>query len=176
MFIVTRTFALHLSSTSIWAYLKKSKRPHKLLTLWTVQMLDQLSILLTHPLRHTKNTFLLASGKLHEIATDKFHEAFELLDDCISTLRKFKCGTGTIPSCPLLMANEAKAAKAKIDKAPECNAGPDTFGMGFTSPDAKCQCSGKPANATPSADSLSGTLIYTSSDMMPSINEANPTM
>ena len=76
-------------------------------------MLDQLSILLTHPLRHTKNTFLLTSGKLHEIASDKFHEAFELLDDCVSLLRKFECGTGTIPSWPLLMADEVKAARAK---------------------------------------------------------------
>ena len=79
-------------------YLKKSNRPHKPLVLWTVQMLDQLSILLTHPLRHTKNTFLLASGKLHEIALDKFLKAFELLDDCASTLLKFECSTGTIPS------------------------------------------------------------------------------
>jgi hypothetical protein len=68
------------------AYLKKSNQPHKPLILWTVQMLDQLSILLTHPLRHTKNTFLLASGRLHKITTDKFHEAFKLLVDCISTL------------------------------------------------------------------------------------------
>jgi hypothetical protein len=80
-------------------------------------MLDQLSILLTHPLHHTKNTLLLASGKLHKIASDKFLKAFKLLDDCISTLRKFKCGTCTILSCPLLMADEAKTARAKGDKA-----------------------------------------------------------
>jgi hypothetical protein len=139
-------------------------------------MLDQLSILLTPPLHHTKNTFLLASGKLHEITTDKFHEAFELLDNCVSTLHKFERGTSTIPACPLLMADEAKAAKAKVDKAPKCNAGPNTPGMGFTTPDAQCQCSGKPADATPLADDLSGTLIYTGSNMMPSVNEANPTM
>jgi len=121
MFVIARTFALHLSSTSMRVYLKKSNRPHKPLVLWTIEMLDQLSILLTHPLRHTKNTFLLASGKLHEITSDKFHEAFELLDDCVSTLCKFECGTSTIPSCPLLMADEAKAAKAKVDKASKCN-------------------------------------------------------
>ena len=49
-------------------------------------MLDQLSIFLTHLLHHTKNTFLLTSGKLHEITSDKFHKAFKLLDDCVSTL------------------------------------------------------------------------------------------
>jgi hypothetical protein len=158
------------------AYPKKSNRPHKPLVLWTVQMLDQLSTLLTHPLRHTKNTFLLTSGKLHEIASDKFHEAFELLDDHISTLRKFECDTGTISSCPLVMADEAKAAKAKVDKAPKRNTGFDASAPGFTTPDAKCLHSGKLANATPSADDLSSTLIYTGSDMMPSVNEANPAM
>jgi hypothetical protein len=50
MFVVARTFALHLSSASMRSYLKKSNRPHKPLVLWTVQMLDQLSIVLTHPL------------------------------------------------------------------------------------------------------------------------------
>jgi hypothetical protein len=81
MFVVTRTLALHLSSASMRANLKKSNHPHKPLVLWTVHMLDQLSILITHPLQHTKNTFLLASGKIHEVAADKFSEAFELLDD-----------------------------------------------------------------------------------------------
>jgi hypothetical protein len=97
-YIVARTFALHLSSSSMRSYLKKSNRPHKPLVLWTVQMLDQLSILLTHPLCHMKNTFLLANNRLHEIASDKFIEAFELLDDCISNLHKFECGTGTARS------------------------------------------------------------------------------
>jgi hypothetical protein len=101
---------------------------------------------------------------------------FTLLDDCVSTLWKFECGTGTIPSCPLLMADEARAARSKIDKTPKCTSGPDASAMGFTSPDAKCQRSGKPANTTPSADDLSGTLIYTGTDMMPSVNEADPAM
>jgi hypothetical protein len=52
MFVVARTFALHLSSASMRSYLKKTNRPHKPLVLWLVQMLDQLSILLTHPLRY----------------------------------------------------------------------------------------------------------------------------
>ena len=56
-----------------------------------------------------------------EIASDKFHKALKLLDDCVSTLRKFECGTGKIPSCPLLMVDKAEAAKAKVDKAPKCN-------------------------------------------------------
>jgi hypothetical protein len=158
------------------AHLKKSSRPHKPLVLWTVQMLNQLSILITHPLRHTKNTFLLTSGKIHEIAADKFSEALELLDDCVSTLRKFECGTGTIPSCPLLMADEARAARSKADKPPKRTSGPDESTMGFTSSDAKRQRSGKPPDATPSGDDLSGTLVYTGADMMPSVNEANPAM
>jgi hypothetical protein len=82
-------------------------------------MLDQLSILLTHPLRQTKNTYLLANDRLSEIAPDKYVEAFELLDDCVGILRKFECGTGTIPSCPLLRADEAKIAEVKLDKAPK---------------------------------------------------------
>ena len=74
------------------------------------------------------------------------------------------------------MADEAKAAKAKVDKAPKRNTGADASGMGFTTPPAKRQHSGKPANTTPLADDLSGTLIYMNSDMMPSVNEANPVM
>jgi hypothetical protein len=74
------------------------------------------------------------------------------------------------------MADEAKAARSKLDKATKRPAGPDSTAMGFTSLDAKRQRSGKPADTTPSADDLSGTLIYTGSDMMPSVNEANPTM
>ena len=139
-------------------------------------MLDQLSILLTHPLCHTKNTFLMANDRLHKVATDKFHEAFELLDDCVSIFRKFKCGTGTIPSCPLLQADEAKATKAKFDKAPKHGNGSDAPGMGLVAHDTMRQHTGKPGNATPSADELSGTLIYTGTDMMPSVNEANPAM
>jgi hypothetical protein len=77
-------------------------------------MLDELSILLTHHLRFEKNTFLVTNNRLSEVASDKFVEAFELLNDCMSTLRKFKSGTGTIPSCPLLQADEAKVAKAKL--------------------------------------------------------------
>ena len=82
-------------------------------------MLDQLIILLTNPLRHTKNTFLLTSGKLHEITSDKFHKAFKLLDNCISTLRKSECGTGTISSCPLLMADESKGCQGQGRQGPE---------------------------------------------------------
>jgi hypothetical protein len=155
MFVVARTLALHLSSASMRAHLKKSNRPHKPLVLWTVQMLNELSILITHPLRHTKNIFLLASGKIHEIAADKFSKAFELLDDCVSTLRKFECGTGTIPSCPLLMADEARATRSKADKPPKRTSGPDASTMGFTSSDTKCQRSGKPPDATPSGDDSS---------------------
>jgi len=139
-------------------------------------MLDQLSILLTHLLRHTKNTFLLANDRLREVATDKFLEAFELLDDCVSTLQKFECGTGMIPSCLLLQAEEAKSAKSKLDKAAKRPAVTDTYGSGLIAPDTKRQHTGKPGDTTPSSNDLSGTLIYTGNDMMPSVNEANPAM
>lgn len=68
------------------AYLKKSNRPHKPLVLWVIQMINQLSILLMHPLRYTKNTLLGAKDKVVDIATDKFIEAFDLLNDCITTI------------------------------------------------------------------------------------------
>ena len=176
LFVVARTFALHLSSASMRSYLKKSNRPHKPLVLWTVQMIDQLSILLTHPLRHTKNAFLVTNDRLSEVASEKFVEAFELLDDCTSALRKLECGTGTIPSCPLLVADEAKAAKAKLDKAPKRTAGPDHTGAGLVTPDTKRQRGQRPGDTTPSADDLGGTLIYTGSDMMPTVNESTPSL
>jgi hypothetical protein len=121
------------------SYLKKSNRTHKPLVLWMVQMLDQLSILLTHLLRHAKNAFLVATDRLSEVTLDKFVEAFELLDDCMSTLRKFKSGTGTIPSCPLLQADEAKATKAKLNKVPKHTARHDPLGSGLVTPDTKRQ-------------------------------------
>ena len=177
MFVVARSFALHLSSPSMRSCLKKSNRPHKPLVLWTVQMIDQLSILLTHPLRHTKNTFLVASDRVAEIATDKFIEAFDLLDDCTSTLRKFESGTGTIPPCPLLLADEAKAAKAKADKGSKRAAGTDTISPSLPTHDSKRQRGSKQTDAAPpSADDLNGTLVYTGSDMMPTVNEANPSL
>ena len=176
MFVVARTFALHLSSSSMRASLKKSNRPHKPLVLWSVQMLDQLSILLTHPLRHTKNLYLLTNDRISEIATDKFTEAFELLEDCVSTLRKFECGTGTIPSCPLLQADEAKTAKAKLDKGAKRSTGNDNAGPGFVTPDPKRSRTGKPGDTMPSPDDLSGTLVYTGADMMPTVSEATPSL
>jgi hypothetical protein len=157
-------------------YHKKSNRPHKPLVLWTVQMLDQLSILLTHQLCQTKNTYLLANDRLSDIATDKYVEAFELLYDCVSILQKFECGTGTIPSCPLLQADKAKLVKAKLEKAPKCTAGVDTTSAGFITPDAKGARPGKSGDAAPSADDLSGTLVYTGADMMLTVNEANPSL
>ena len=91
-------------------------------------MIDQLSILLMHPLRHTNNAFLLSNDRLAKITTNKIREAFELLDNCVSTLRKFECSTGTIPSCPLFQADEAKTVRAKLNKTPKRPAGTDTSG------------------------------------------------
>jgi hypothetical protein len=173
MFVVAHSFALHLSSASMRFYLKKSSQPHKPLVLWMVQMLNQLSILLTHPLCHAKNAFLVANNMLSEVAPDKFAEVFELLDDCVSTLHKFESGTGTIPSCPLLQADEAKATKAKLDKAPKCSAGHDPLDLGIITPDTKHQQGSKPSDSTPSSDDLNGTLVYTDTDMMLTVNESN---
>ena len=112
-------------------------------------MLNQLSILLTHPLHHTKNKFLLASGKLHEIATDKFHDAFKLLNDCISTLQKFECGMGIMPSFPLIQADEAKAARTKLNKTSKRPAVANTSGAGSITPDSKHQRVGKTNDGHP---------------------------
>jgi len=176
MFVMACTFAIHLSFTSMHTYLKKSNCPHKPLVLWAIQILDQLSILLMHPLCHMKNAFHLGNDRLNKIATDKFHEAFELLNNCISTLRKFECGTRTIPSCPLLQANEARTTTAKLDKAPKCLAGPGTPGGGLVTPDTKRQCTRKANDAEPSTNNLSGTLAYTGANVMPLVNETNTLM
>ena len=104
MFVDVHTFALYLLLASMHSCLKKVAAHTRLL--WVLQMVDQLSILLTYPLHHTKNVFLPASGRMGEIASNKYHEVFEFLDDCTSTLHKFKCGTGTIPSCSILQDDE----------------------------------------------------------------------
>ena len=85
-----------------------------------VQKINQLSMHLTHPLRYTKNTFLVAHDKVADIATGKFIEAFNLLDNYISTLCKFESTMGTISSCPLLQADNLKHAKPKLDYPPKC--------------------------------------------------------
>jgi hypothetical protein len=48
--------------------------------------------------------------------------------------------------------------------------------MGFAAPDHKRQRNSKPGDSTPSPDDLSGTLVYTGSDMMPTVSEANPSL
>ena len=40
-------------------------------------------------------------------------------------------------------------------------------------PDLKRQRGPKPGDATPSGDDLNGTLVYTGTDMMPTVNETN---
>ena len=66
MFVFASSCALHITSSSMPAYLKKSNHSQKPLVLWVVQMTDQLIILLTHPLCHTQNTFLVAQDKVHQ--------------------------------------------------------------------------------------------------------------
>ena len=43
-------------------------------------------------------------------------------------------------------------------------------------PDTKRQRGQRPGDTTPSADDLGGTLIYTGSDMMPTVNESTPSL
>ena len=69
MFVMACTFAPHITSASMQSYLKKTNQPHRPLVLWVDQMLGQLSILLTHPLCHTKNASLITQQHCHQ----KFH-------------------------------------------------------------------------------------------------------
>ena len=83
----------------------------------------------------------------------------------MSTLCKFESGTGNIPSCPFLQADKAKAAKAKLNKAPKRTAGHDPHGSGLITPDTKRQRGLKPGDITPSGDDLNGMLVYTGTNM-----------
>ena len=65
---------------------------------------------------------------------------------------------------------------AKLDKAPKHTTWPDLIGVWLVTPDTKRQRTGKAHDIAPSADDLSGTLIYMGTNMMPSVNEANTTM
>jgi hypothetical protein len=94
----------------------------------------------------------------------------------VSTLRKFECGTGTIPSCPLLQADEAKVARTKLDKTSTRPTGTDASGARLITPDSKSQRVGKTNDNAPAINDLMGTLIYTGADMMPSVNETNPAL
>jgi len=134
---------------NICAVIEATNQPHRPLILWVVQMLDQLSILLTHPFRHTKNASLVAQDNINDIATNKFIEAFDLLDNCVSTLCKFKSGTGTIPSCPLLQADKLKQAKSKLDQLKR--AAPVDNHRGQPSSNTK---KARPSVITPTADNL----------------------
>ena len=87
----------------------------------------------------TLSVELWCAVTLESAAYKEFIKAFELLDDYVSTLHKFECGTGTILSCPLLQADEAKTAKAKLDKAPKHSASHDHAGTGLVTPDTKRQ-------------------------------------
>ena len=80
-----------------------------------------------------------------------------------------------ILSCPLLH-DEAKTAKAKLNRAPKRIASNDNAGTGFVTPNPKCQRNGKPGDTAPSPDDLPGTLVYTRSDMMPTTSKANPSL
>jgi hypothetical protein len=91
----------------------------------------------------------------------------------VSTLRKLESGTGTIPSCPLLQADKAKATKAKPNKAPKHSDGHDPLSSGLVTPDTKRQQGLKSSDATLSSSDLNGTLMYTGTNMMPTVNESN---
>lgn len=104
---------------------------------------------------------------------DKFQEAFDILDDCINTLRKFECGTGTLPSCPLLQADELKYSKIKQDKLLNCTVAHDPPPGYPAFVDIKKACTGP---TVPTSDELAGILIFNGKleDIMSSINKSNP--
>jgi hypothetical protein len=60
-----------------------------------------------------------------------------------------------------------------MDKMPKGTAGLDPHGSGLIMPDPKRQRGSKPGDVTPSGDDLNGTLVYTGTDMMPTVNKAN---
>jgi hypothetical protein len=60
-----------------------------------------------------------------------------------------------------------------MDRAPKCSAGLDPHGAGLITPYTKRQRGSKPTDATPTNDNLNGILVYTGTDMMPTVNETN---
>lgn len=76
-------------------------------------MLNELGILLTHFLCYAKNAFLVVQDKMGKISTNTFIEAFNLLDNHISTLHSSKwCMHHTILST---LVDDLKQAKTKQD-------------------------------------------------------------
>ena len=111
MYIIARGFAIQLSSTSMRRYFKMSGRSHTELILWVVQMIDQLSLLCTHPLRQLKNLHLMSSGHHSSISIEKLEEAMVMYEDAIDTLKKVATATGTVPVAPLLRTTPPKRSR-----------------------------------------------------------------
>lgn len=65
---------------------KKSRLPDKPLIIGVVHMVNQLSMLLTHPLCHTKNGYLSTTNSLCDVCTEMFCAAFKLFDNFLSIL------------------------------------------------------------------------------------------
>ena len=112
MFVIAHTIAMHITSSSMQAYIKKSNHPHKPLVLWVLQMINQLSILLAHPFRHTRNTFLVAQDKIDVIATNKFMEAFDLLNNFSAHFASSKAAWA--PSFPAHFYRQKTSSKQKL--------------------------------------------------------------
>jgi hypothetical protein len=60
-----------------------------------------------------------------------------------------------------------------LDRTPKRSASLDPLGAGLITPDPKRQRGSKPTDATPTNDDLNGTLVYSGTDMMPTVNETN---
>jgi hypothetical protein len=60
-----------------------------------------------------------------------------------------------------------------MDRTPKRSSGINPQGAGIITPDHKRQRSSKTTDATPTNDDLNGMLVYTGTDMMPTVNETN---
>ena len=92
-------------------YFKMSGRSHTELVLWVVQMIDQLSLLCTHPLCQLKNLHLMSLGHHSSISIEQIEEAMVMYDDAIVTLKKVATATRTVPICTLAQNYASKKAK-----------------------------------------------------------------
>lgn len=171
MYIIARGFAIQLSSTSMRRYFKMSGRSHTELILWVVQMIDQLSLLCTHPLRQLKNLHLMSSGHHSSINIEKLEEAMVMYDDAIDTLKKVATATGTVPSCTLAQNYASKKAKESQAKDAKRQLPSGTTGS-TTRPVKKLRESSMPL--TSSLEDRDGTLVWSGDGLMPVVDEKDP--
>ncbi len=171
MYVIARGFAIQLSSASMRRYFKMSGRSHTELVLWIVQMVDQLSLLCTHPLRQLKNLHLMSSGRHADINTEKLEEAMVMYEDAIDTLKKVATATGTVPGCTLAQNHASK--KVKESHAKENKRQTPHSSVAVTNRPGK-----KPRDSTAplpsSLEDRDGTLIWSGDGLMPVVDEKDP--